>query len=106
MTQVRSALAALLGLPEECVDIAGVHRGSIIIDLNLTTPPGDSRTPTQVYQNLAPLTAAAEERGRRSCSLLLYIEAALYRSCFTDLSRSANSGGRGARLCKMFYCFK
>ena len=49
MTQVRSALAALLGLPEECVDIAGVHRGSIIIDLNLTTPPGDSRTLTQVY---------------------------------------------------------
>jgi len=61
----------LLGLPEECVDITGVHRSSILIDLNLTTPPGDSRTPTQVYQQLAAL----------------------------------NSGGRGARLCKMFYCF-
>ena len=56
--------------------MAGVHSGSIIIDLKLTTPPGDNRTPARVYQQFAALTAAAEERRCARCST------ALKRVCF------------------------
>jgi hypothetical protein len=53
--KVRAALAALLQIPGDCIQIAGLHRGSIIVDFNLLQPPGEARTPMQLYEQLASL---------------------------------------------------
>ena len=50
--KVRAALAALLQIPGDCIQVAGLHRGSIIVDFNLLQPPGDARTPMQLYEQL------------------------------------------------------
>ena len=58
--KVRGALAALLQVPVDCIHIAGLNRGSIIVDLNLEQPAGDARTPMQLYEELAAHVANPE----------------------------------------------
>ena len=59
--QIRTALAAHLKVPESSIEVAGLHKGSIIVDLNLLPlPPGDGRTPLQLYEQLAALVSAPD----------------------------------------------
>ena len=59
--KVRGALAKQLKIPVACIEVAGVHRGSILLDINLSAPPGDARTPMQLYEELSALVAASSQ---------------------------------------------
>jgi hypothetical protein len=75
--KVRKALASLLKIPVGCVEIAGLHRGSIIVDLNLSAPPGDPRSPMQLFEHLAALIAGSDSPLKQDSTLCNAVRAIL-----------------------------
>ncbi len=75
--KVRKALAGLLKIPVGCVEIAGLHRGSIIVDLNLSAPPGDARTPMQLFEQLVALIAGPDSPLKQDPTLCNAVRAIL-----------------------------
>ena len=75
--KVRKALAGLLKIPVGCVEMAGLHRGSIIVDLNLSAPPGDARTPMQLFEQLVALIAAPDSPLKQDPTLCNAVRAIL-----------------------------
>ncbi len=75
--KVRQALASLLKIPVGCVEIAGLNRGSIIVDLNLSAPPGDPRSPMQLFEQLAALIAGSDSPLKQDPTLCNAVRAIL-----------------------------
>ena len=75
--KVRKALAGLLKIPVACVEIAGLHRGSIIVDVNLSAPPGDVRTPMQLFEQLVAQIAGPDSPLKHDSTLCNAVRAIL-----------------------------
>jgi len=53
--RVRMELAKVLDVPLTCVEISGVHRGSIIVDFNIIPPEDSPRTARQLFATLSAM---------------------------------------------------
>jgi len=53
LNKIQESLAAVLRIPPECLQMAGLQPGSIIVDFNIHPVPNDQRTPMQLYEELA-----------------------------------------------------
>jgi hypothetical protein len=55
--RVRADIAKILDVALTCIQVSGVHRGSLLVDFNIYQPDNSPRTPRQLFAALSAQVA-------------------------------------------------